>query len=98
MIEKLFAVYMMASQRNGTIYTGVTSDLIKRIWQHKNGVAEGFTKDHNVKLVVWYEIHENAESAIHREQRLKKYPRDAKIKLIEKENKNWNDLYETICK
>lgn len=97
-MEKLFAVYMMASQRNGTIYTGVTSDLIKRIWQHKNGVVEGFTKDHNVKLLVWYEIHENAESAIHREKRLKKYTREAKIKLIEKENKNWNDLYDTICK
>jgi putative endonuclease len=97
-MEKQFAVYMMASQRNGTIYTGVTSDLVKRVWQHKNGTAEGFTKDHNVKLLVWYEIHENAESAIHREKRLKKYTRDAKIKLIEKENKNWTDLYDTICK
>ncbi len=98
MVEKLFAVYMMSNFKNGTIYTGVTSDLVKRVWQHKNETYEGFTKEHDLKFLVWYEVHENAESAIHREKRLKKYTRDAKIKLIEKENKSWNDLYDTICK
>ena len=97
-MEKLFSVYMTASQKNGTIYIGVTSDLVKRIWQHKNEHYDGFTAEYDVKNLVWYEVHENAESAIHREKRLKKYTRDAKIKLIEQENKNWNDLYETICK
>ncbi len=97
MVEKQFAVYMMASQKNGTIYIGVTSDLPKRVWEHKNKVVEGFTEKYDVDKLVWFEQHDNAESAIHREKRLKKYTRDAKIKLIEKENKNWNDLYETIC-
>lgn len=97
-MEKSFFVYMMASQRNGTIYTGMTSDLVKRVWQHKNEFFGGFTAEHNVKLFVWFEAHEHVESAIRREKRLKKYTRDAKIKLIEKENKNWNDLYDAISK
>lgn len=97
-MEKHFAVYMMASQKNGTLYIGVTSDLPKRIWKHKNKVVEGFTEKYDVDKLVWFEQHDNAESAIHREKRLKKYTRDVKIRLIEKENKNWNDLYDTICK
>ena len=89
---------MMASQKNGTIYTGVTSGLVKRVWEHKSGVTKGFTKDHNVKLLVWFEIHENAESAIRKEKRLKKYPRQWKINLIVEKNPEWKDLYDDICK
>ncbi|MBP9868779.1 MAG: GIY-YIG nuclease family protein [Alphaproteobacteria bacterium] len=96
-MEKQFFVYIVASQKNGTIYIGVTANLKKRIWEHKNGVTEGFTEKYDVHNLVWYEQCENAESAIHREKRLKKYTRRAKIRLIEKENLNWNDLYEQIC-
>lgn len=96
-MNKNFFVYMLASSKNGTIYIGVTSDLKKRIWEHKNNSVEAFTEKYNVHDLVWYEQHDNAESAIHREKRLKKYAREAKIKLIEKENKEWKDLYEYIC-
>lgn len=96
-MKEHFYVYILASQKNGTLYIGVTSDLRKRIWEHKEGTAEGFTKKYNVKNLVYYEIFDDAENAIHREKRLKKYKRDAKIKLIEKNNPNWNDLYEEIC-
>ena len=92
-MEKAFCVYMLASGRNGTLYIGVTSDLIKRVWQHREGVVEGFTKDYNVKQLVWYEQHENAESAVRREKQLKKWNRAWKIRLLESGNPYWNDLY-----
>ena len=91
-MEKNFFVYMMASGKNGTIYTGVTSDLKKRIWEHKNNVAEGFTKKYNVHNLVWYEPHDNAESAIVREKRIKDWKRDWKIKRIIEMNPEWRDL------
>ena len=90
------AVYILASQRNGTLYIGVTSDLVQRIWQHKNDVVEGFTKEYGVHLLVWYELHEDMESAIIREKRLKKWNREWKLRLIEEKNPNWQDLYESI--
>ncbi|HOO50900.1 MAG TPA: GIY-YIG nuclease family protein [Alphaproteobacteria bacterium] len=96
-MEKNFFVYMMASGKNGTIYTGVTSDLKKRIWEHKNNVAEGFTKKYNVHNLVWYEPHDNAESAIVREKRIKDWKRDWKIKRIIEMNPEWRDLYDDIC-
>jgi len=86
-------VYLLASQRNGTLYVGVTSNLVQRIWQHKEGLAEGFTKKYGVKLLVWYEQHETMESAITREKALKEWQRAWKIALIEKSNPEWNDLY-----
>lgn len=86
-------VYMLASQRNGTLYAGVTSNLVQRVWQHKEGLAEGFTKKYGVKLLVWYEQHEMMESAIAREKAIKEWQRAWKIKLIEKANPEWNDLY-----
>lgn len=86
-------VYMLASQRKGTLYIGVTSDLIKRVWEHKHNVVEGFTKKYEVHALVWYEIHESMESAISREKALKGWKRQWKIDLIEKENPLWNDLY-----
>ena len=89
------AVYLMASQRNGTLYVGVTSDLIKRVWQHKNHIVEGFTEKYDVDLLVWFEPHATMESAIAREKSIKEWQRSWKIELIEKTNPDWNDLYES---
>ena len=86
-------VYLLASQRNGTLYVGVTSNLVQRVWQHKEGLAEGFTKKYGVKLLVWYEQHETMESAITREKAIKEWQHGWKIELIEKANPDWNDLY-----
>ena len=79
-------VYILASERNGTLYIGVTSDLVKRIWEHKSDFVEGFTKQHQVHTLVWYEMHGNMESAITREKQLKEWKRQWKIELIEKSN------------
>ena len=95
-MEKEFYVYILASKRNGTLYTGVTSNLIKRIWQHKNELVEGFSKKYNVKNLVYYETHSNVESAITREKRIKKWQRAWKLRLIESKNPDWKDLYEEI--
>ena len=95
-MEKQFCVYMLASDRNGTLYIEVTSSLVKRVWEHKEGVVPGFTSEYGVHKLVWYEQHESAESAITREKRIKKWNRDWKIKLIEESNPYWNDLYLTF--
>jgi putative endonuclease len=89
------AVYIMASRRNGTIYTGVTSDLPKRVWQHKNGTT-GFTARYECKLLVWYELHGEMLPAIAREKQLKAGSRGRKLALIEGMNPEWEDLYESI--
>ena len=86
-------VYMLASERNGTLYIGVTSDLIGRVWQHKNNLADGFTKKYDVHNLVWYEPHQDMESAILREKTLKKCSRIWKLRLIEQMNPEWQDLY-----
>lgn len=93
---KTYYVYILASRRNGTLYIGVTDNLRKRIWQHKNDVAEGFTKRYKVHNLVYFEQTDNAISAIEREKRLKKWNRSWKIKLIEKDNPEWKDLYEDL--
>ena len=90
------AVYLLASQRNGTLYIGVTSNLIQRIWQHREGLVEGFTKKYGVKTLVWYEQHATMESAIAREKALKKWNRAWKLKLIEETNPQWRDLWPEI--
>jgi putative endonuclease len=95
-MNKQPAVYILASKRNGTLYIGVTSDLIKRIWEHKNNIVEGFTKRYNVHQLIWYELHESMESAITREKRLKNWKRKWKLELIEINNPKWIDLYDTI--
>jgi len=92
---KQFCVYIMASKKRGVLYIGVTSDLIKRNWQHREGTG-GFTKDYWVKRLVYYEMHETAESAITREKQLKKWNRDWKIRLIEEANPAWLDLSREI--
>ena len=86
-------VYILASKKNGTLYIGVTSNLIQRIWQHKNNQVEGFTGKYNVHCLVYFEQHEMMESAITREKQMKKWKRDWKIKLIEKDNPLWEDLW-----
>jgi putative endonuclease len=90
------AVYILASKRNGTLYVGVTSDLIKRVWEHINNAVKGFTERYNVHQLVWYELHETMESAIRKEKMLKNWKRVWKLELIERSNSNWQDLYETI--
>ncbi len=90
------AVYILASRKDGTLYTGVTSDLVKRIWEHKNDLAHGFTKRYKVHNLVWYELHGNMDTAIEREKNIKEWKRAWKVKLIKKENPNWNDLYNSI--
>jgi putative endonuclease len=97
MNEKQFYVYIMASRENGAIYIGVTSDLIKRVYQHKNEIIKGHTSKYNIKLLVHYEIYGNAEDAILREKRLKKWTRSMKNDLITRQNPLWKDLYETIA-
>ena len=87
---------MLASKRNGTLYIGVTSDLIKRVWQHKNDLAEGFTKRYGVHTLVWFEPHEDMESAITREKAIKEWKRQWKLKMIETSNPEWRDLYDEL--
>ncbi len=86
-------VYILASKRNGTLYIGVTSDVVKRVWEHKGDFVEGFTKRYCVHTLVWYEAHETMESAIAREKALKNWKRKWKLELIEKSNPEWRDLY-----
>ncbi len=95
---KSFYVYILCNKRNGTLYTGVTSDLIKRVYEHKNNLVDGFTKGYNVHRLVWYETHESAEPAINREKQIKKWKRSWKLELIEENNPEWIDLYESICR
>lgn len=96
-MEKTFWVYMLASGFNGTLYLGITSDLQKRIWEHKNNVVEGFTKKYNVHDLVWFERHETAEAAITREKQMKEWRREWKISRIREMNPEWKDLYSEIC-
>ncbi|MEJ2393035.1 MAG: GIY-YIG nuclease family protein [Gammaproteobacteria bacterium] len=86
-------VYMMASKRNGTLYVGVTSNLVKRVWEHKNHFIEGFTRKYGVTTLVWYEAHETMESAIQREKAIKNWKRAWKMNLIARMNPLWRDLY-----
>jgi putative endonuclease len=89
-------VYMLANQRNGTLYIGVTTDLLKRAWEHKYKVVEGFSNEHNIDKLVWFEQHETIEAAITREKQMKKWRRAWKIRQIEAANPYWNDLYEDL--
>ena len=86
-------VYMLASERNGTLYTGVTSNLVKRVWEHKNNLVESFTSKHGVHTLVWYELHSTMDSAIQKEKTIKNWKRVWKLNTIEKMNPYWHDLY-----
>jgi putative endonuclease len=93
---KQYYMYILASQRNGTLYIGVTSDLMKRIYEHKNNLVDGFTKEYNVHILVYYKQHHEIEEAIAREKQIKKWNRKWKMRLIEEKNPEWKDLYEEI--
>jgi putative endonuclease len=91
-----FYVYILASKRNGTLYTGSTDDISKRVWQHKTKEIRGFTAQYGVKRLVWMEAHPSRQSAFTRERQIKEWKRAWKIELIEKVNPEWRDLYETL--
>jgi putative endonuclease len=91
-----FFVYILASRRNGTLYVGMTDDLVKRTWQHRNGVIPGFTNEYGVKTLVRYEVHESRVSALTRERQIKKWNRKWKLGIIETMNPTWRDLWEDI--
>ena len=93
---RTYCVYIMASRRNGTLYIGITSDLARRVFVHREGLVEGFTRRYDVKMLVHCEAFDDVRLAIHREKSLKKWPRAWKIALIEKHNAEWRDLYEDI--
>ena len=95
-MDMSFFVYILASKRNGTLYIGVTNDLMRRCWEHREGLVPGFTKTYGVKLLVYYETFQDIDAAIHREKRLKKYKREWKINLIQRNNVLWRDLAETL--
>ncbi|MBN9566538.1 MAG: GIY-YIG nuclease family protein [Alphaproteobacteria bacterium] len=95
-MSKTYFVYILASKRNGTLYIGVTNDLARRVWEHREGVIDGFTKRHNVRMLVHFEVFTDVYAAIHREKRLKKYKREWKINLIQQNNAEWNDLFESL--
>ncbi len=95
-MEHSYAVYILASGRNGTLYTGVTGDLLARTWQHQNDAVDGFTQKYGVHILVWYELNLDIREAIAREKRSKRWHRACKVQLIEAENSGWNDLYHRL--
>lgn len=95
-MAKTYFVYIMASQKNGTLYVGVTSNLAKRVYEHKNNLVGGFTKKYGIHNLVHYEVFDDVSETIHREKQLKWWKRNWKIELIEKENPGWEDLYSQI--
>lgn len=96
MQEQHYYVYLLASRRNGTLYCGMTNNLARRVFEHKEGAADGISKQHNIKTLVWFELHGNVEAAITREKQIKKWNRAWKLNMIEEQNPNWNDLFETL--
>ncbi len=96
MQDKHFYVYILASKIGGTLYIGVTNDLIRRVWEHREKLAAGFTHKHDVHRLVYFEQFDDVENAIQREKRLKKWKRDWKVSLIEENNPNWDDLFEQL--
>ena len=95
-LNSMFYVYLLASRPYGTLYVGTTSDLVRRIWEHKNGLVPGFTKQYQVERLVWFEAHETAAGALRREKQLKEWKRDWKINLLERDNPHWVDLYPSL--
>jgi len=87
-----FYVYILASRRNGTLYVGMTDDLVRRVWEHRIGAVPGFTRKYGVKMLIWYEQHETRETAFQRERQIKRWNRAWKLQLIERFNPNWKDL------
>ena len=92
-MERQPCVYLLASKRNGTLYTGVTSNLLKRTWEHKNNLVEGFSNKYTVHTLVWFELHDTMEAAIQKEKAIKSWKREWKVRTIEEKNPLWQDLY-----
>jgi putative endonuclease len=92
-----YYVYIIASRRDGAIYIGVTNDIVRRVYEHRIKAVPGFTSRYNITRLVWFEIYDDPITAISREKELKKWKRSWKVQLIEKDNPEWNDLYESIC-
>ncbi len=97
-LDKQYFVYILAKDRNGTFYIGFTENLVKRVKEHKDELADGFTKKYGIKTLVYYEVCGDYEGALFREKQLKKWRRDSKVKLIEAMNPKWRDLYDDICR
>jgi putative endonuclease len=97
-LTKTYFVYLLASKRNGTLYLGVTHDLVARTWMHREHVVEGFTSRYDVTKLMWFEAHNSIEAAITREKQIKRWKRDWKIDLFRESNPNWDDLYPSIAK
>ncbi len=95
-MERSGYVYIMASKPNGTLYIGVTSNLVKRVWEHREGFVDGFTKRYGCKLLVWFEVHDRIENAILREKQMKEWQRAWKVRRIVEMNPDWRDLYPTL--
>ncbi|MBL8520535.1 MAG: GIY-YIG nuclease family protein [Betaproteobacteria bacterium] len=95
-MEKQYFVYLITNQPYGTLYIGVTNILARRVYEHREGLVEGFSKDRGLSRLVWYEVHQDVNEAIAREKRIKKWHRDWKINLIQAMNPEWNDLYDSI--
>ncbi len=93
-MERYSYVYMLASSRYGTLYLGVTSNLVRRVWEHREGIVDGFTKEYGVKRLVWYETHAEILQAITREKQIKKWNRAWKMEMIDRQNPHWRDLFE----
>lgn len=92
----MFYVYLLASKPYGTLYIGMTTKLLRRVWEHKNKLVPGFTRKYGVDRLVWFEVHEDREAALHREKQMKEWKRDWKIELIERDNPHWLDLYRNL--
>ena len=90
-------VYIMASKRNGTLYLGVTNDLVKRVWEHRNSVGSAFTTTHGCRFLIWYEAFDDISPARHRELQMKKWKRAWKLRVIEEMNPDWHDFFDSIC-
>ena len=96
MLTRSYFVYIMTNKKHGTLYTGVTNDLVRRVYEHREGLVEGFTRKHDLKKLVWFEPHDDIEQAILREKRIKRWRREWKIQMIQKQNPDWDDLWEEI--
>ncbi|HET9580290.1 MAG TPA: GIY-YIG nuclease family protein [Usitatibacter sp.] len=96
-MDRAFYVYIMTNRPYGILYVGITNDLVRRAWEHRERLVEGFTKEHGLHRLVWYEAHATAYEAITREKRIKKWHRDWKVNLIQRLNPDWNDLFNTVA-
>ncbi len=95
-VPRQYFVYLLASRKNGTLYCGMTNNLVRRAFEHREGLVEGFTRKHGVKTLVWFETHATAGAAITREKQIKEWQRGWKIELIESENPEWHDLFDSL--